>query len=361
LRELHMSHRWGYYEGTHFFSTVADQTDGTIEYTHAGYDTGTGTGTESYGERTVVLTGATWPSDVVEYKIIIDDVHYSIESRVDDTEITLPDGENPGADVSSGTSYTLYKEAYQLPRGMAEMGVLVDLDNDRVVPVVSSDQQITRKHFQYDSPDTPWVAALRNSGVYLNNMALIFTSAPDSSKNYVMTYQRRPRDLKTERYSIGTATVASGSTSVTFAGGAALTAQHVGCVLRFGDAATDPTPVPGAIDGDDNPFVDQGVILSRTATTCTIDTAVSQAYSAVKFSISDPVDIELGIMLTAYQKLCEALYADLNKRAASERQQLWTNARMALRFAMERNNQSMYSPWYAPYDPFRDVTVTDDD
>lgn len=363
LRELHMCHRWGYYEGTHFFRTSADQTSGSIEYYHTGGSTGTGTGTgtDTYGARTVVLTGATWPSDVVHWKIKIGDFHYSIESRVDDNEITLPTGENPGADVSSGTSYTLYREAYSLPNGLAEIGVLVDVDNNRVVPLISYDDQLTRKHLSKDTPGTPWHANVRNAGIYFNSYSVFFVPPPTAEKEYMLTYQRQPKMLETEVYSTGTATVTSGSTSVTFSSGAALTAKHVGSVIRFGSATQDPTPVPGAIDDTDNPFVDQGVILSRTATSCTIDTAVSQAYSSVKYSISDPLDVEIGTMLTAYQRMCEASYATLTKRTMKEREELAKEAHVALVFAMERDNKAMYMPNYAPYDPFSYVDVTDAD
>lgn len=356
LRELHMSHRWSYYNISHFFRTKAQQTAGTIEYIHAG--TGTGTGSEA---RSVVLSGATWPSDVVDYKIIIDGTHYAIESRVDDDEITLPENENPGADVDAGTSYTLYKQTYSLPIGIAEMGMLVDLDNNRQVPIIASDARVARKYFSRDTPDTPWHVSFGGGPVYLNDLSVTFVPPPNSERDYRLTYQRQPKMLETEIYSTGTATVASGSTSVTFGGEASLTDRHVGSVIRFGSSTQDPTPVPGAIDGTDNPFTDQAVILSQDGDSCTLDTAVNKAYSGVKYSISDPVDIEIGSHLTAFQRLCEATYADLTKRALDERQTLRDEAHRALIMAMERDNKTIYSATYAPYDPFSYVDVETDD
>lgn len=361
LRELYMVSGWQYFTTTHYFKTKAKQTDGTIEYTHAGYSTGTGMGTDTYTARTVVLTGATWPSDVVNWKIIISGQHYSIESRVDDDEITLPEGENPGADVDSGTSYTLYKEAYVLPHGIAQIGTLVDLDNDWEVPVVSSHDQLARKHLVYDTPDTPWQVALRNSGVLLNDMSLVFSPPPSTEEKYVFSYQRKPRDLKTEVYETGTATVSSGSKSVSLGGQASLANNHVGCVIRFGSGTQPPTPIPGSIDNTDNPFTDQAVILSQSETSCTLDTAVSQGYSSVKYTISDPLDIDHAVMLDAYLRLCEAKFARLNKRESKEVQQLTEQAYYELRMARERNNRTINMPRYVAHDPFNNVTVETDE
>jgi len=347
LRELYGITKWQYFTTTHYFKTKAEQTSGTIEYTHS--------------TRTVTLTGSTWPSDVVQRKIIIDSSHYTIESRTDSTNIVLHEGENPGEDVSSGTSYTLYKESYTLPHGIAAMGSLIDLDSNWRIPVIQSNEQLARKHLVYETPDTPWKVSIRNNGVLLNDMSLVFSPPPDSEIPYIFTYQRKPRNLKVELYDTGKASASDGSTSVSFGSGVSLDSSHVGCVIRFGSAINPPTPIAGSLDGVDNPFTDQAIILSQSGDSCTIDTAVSQTYSDVNFTISDPVDIDNVVMLSAFQRMCEAKYARLTKREEKEVQQLEQSAMFALRQAKEGNNRTSTMPMDVYHDSFRNVNVITDD
>jgi len=349
LRELHMAHRWSYYTSERTFVTAAAQTTGTITYDHTG---------GSY-ERLLTLADATWPTNVTDYKIIIDDVHYPIERYLTTTTVTLDPNNNPGADVAAGTSYKIYRESYPLPVNFGDFGNLIDLTNNRVVPVISSDVQLSSKEIAQDTPDTPWQVAIRNAGEYLNSLSFVFVPPPGSEIRYRYTFQRAPRSLETEVNSTGTCSANSGSTSVTMSGDHTLTAKHLGAVLRFGTAAAVPTNIFGGIDGTDNPFVDQGIILSIYGTAVVIDNAVSQTHTDVMFTVSDPVDIENNIMLTAYQRMCEARFTSMTKRELKDRRDREELALFALRLAKERDNKSLNSPTYSSYDPFSRVTVTD--
>ena len=350
LRELLMAKRWSYYEADRQFTSEAQQTTGTIEYDHTG----------GLVENLVTLTGATFPSNVVNFRIIIDDKHYPIAAYVDDTNVQLDPNDNPGADLSN-YSYKIYREAYPLPVNFATFGNLYDITNNRLVPMLGSDNQIAVKELAYDTPDTPWHVSLKNAGEYLNSQSLVLVPPPSSVLHYRYTYQRDARQLQTELYDTGTVSVADGGTNVTVTTGS-FTSAHVGCIIRFGDASNPPTSVFGGLDGTDNPFVDQATIthVATGGATCTIDTAVSQAYTTVNYTVSDPIDIEVNVALTALQRMAEAQYSTINKRAAQERREREQLAHTALVLAMERDARTVYSPKYAQYDPFNRVDVGTD-
>lgn len=350
LRELHMSHRWSYYNSEGFFRTVAQQTTGTIEYDHTG----------GASERLVTLSDATWPTEAKLYRIIIADTHYDIATYESSTTITLSATNNPGADVAAATSYKIYREAYELPTGFGELGTLIDVTNNRVVPVIGTDTQVTTKYRSYETPQTPWHVSIRNSGEYLNSMAFVFVPPPDSAIKYRYTYTRSPRVLATEKNDDGTAAATTGDYDIVVTNGT-MASKHVGCIMRLGNKSNPPTSAFGGLDDIDNPFTDQGVILAISGGTATLDRAVTNTYAGVKFTISDPIDVEINTMLTAYQRICESRYSILNKREMKERREREGLAQLATRLAKERDNRTVYSPTYAPYDPFTRVSVTDDD
>ena len=187
----------------------------------------------------------------------------------------------------------------------------------------------------------------------------MFVPPPGSEIRYRYTYQRAARSLVTEVNSTGTCSVSSGSTTVTMSGDHTLTSAHLGSIIRFGTAAAAPTNMFGGIDGTDNPFVDQAAIIGLSGNTVTIDVAASMDHTSVRFTVSDPVDIENNIMLTAYQRMCEARFTSMTKREIKDRRDREELALFALRLAKERDNKSLNSPTYSSYDPFSRVTVTD--
>lgn len=77
------------------------------------------TGTVTMVNGVVTLSGATWPSDVVDnYVVEIDGGVYSVASRDSSTQITLNDVDST-TDADAGTSYVAYKFSYALPSNFA--------------------------------------------------------------------------------------------------------------------------------------------------------------------------------------------------------------------------------------------------
>lgn len=353
-KELPQLHRWSYYESRFVFYTEASYSTGTIVYDHTG----------GSSERLITLTGGTFPANAAQYEIQFGDVVYPVGDRVSgtDTEITLRPSLNPGQDVAS-TTYTMWRRTYPLPLNFTKIYQLYDLENERSVDLVYSDAQHASSIAWYDSPDTPWVATIRNEGEYLNTLSLVFSPPPSARRAYEFMYARAPRELMVELENTGTVGVSAGATSVVGTGGStAFTSNHVGSIIRFGSPSNAPTNAVGSLDGTGAPHVGQRVITAvGGGSSLTIDASVStNALSAVLYSISDPIDIENNSMLTLFQRMCEAAYTRITKRDQRDREARERQVSQALVMAKEHDLRTPYMCGYLPYDPFSRLTMQTD-
>jgi len=96
-------HEWSFLSPVATLSLNAQITAGTVTYTHS--------------NRRVVFTTAHTLTDATApiYKIEIDGIDYTVDSRHDATNLVLPVGDNPGADVSTASTYRLHQDDYTLP------------------------------------------------------------------------------------------------------------------------------------------------------------------------------------------------------------------------------------------------------
>ncbi len=350
LRELSAIHRWSYYDTQTVLRANAPYSTGTITYDHTG---------GAY-ENLVTLAGGVFPgTDTRYYRMIIAGIHYPVSNYIDTTRLQLSPNENPGADLAAGTAYSIYRNSYPLPIGFVEIGELYDITNEVFIPIVTTDQQYRESLFWYDTPGTPWQAAIRNDQEFLNSLSLVFGPPPSSAIVYGCSYHRGPRQLITEKYSTGTVTVNAASLTCTITTGL-FVPDHIGSIIRFGSAAAEPDNVFGGITDTDTPFTDQRTIteVASNGATCTLDSACSAQITNVKFVISDPVDIEHGAMLTAYQRMAEAAYTRLTKREQKDRREREDLALQALRLAKEKDQRSSASNKRKYYDPFRNPVIT---
>lgn len=312
---------WEYFVRRLTLRTAAQQTTGTIVYDHTG----------GSSERLVTLTGATWPADVIDYRIIINGVSYPVASRVSGTAITLTEAMNPGADVAS-TTYTLYKASYLLPADFRELISLWDLETRKPVGIILNATQHAQSAAWFDRPSLPLWAAIRNDASFYNRFSLVFSPPPDMERTYDLLYKAAARALQTAKYATGTVTT-NGTTTVS-GSGTAFTDRMVGCIIRFSSSTTvEPTGIAGGIAGDDNPAAyERSITAVGSGTSLTVDGAVP-TLSGVKYTISDPLDIDQGTMLTALLRMAEADAArQLNRRDVETKE---VAALRALRLAME--------------------------
>lgn len=347
-QEVCKCYRWNYFIDRRTLASAADQTTGTIAYDHTG-------GTY---EREVTLSDATWPANVEFGKITIGNNTYSIDERKSSTVITLPASSNPGADVAASTEYTWYRSAYPLPIDFKELLQIWDSTNTRPLELVSAGDLQDYDRYWNAAPSTPLVANVRNQREYFGSLQIEFAPPPDSVIVYDYMYTRRPRDLKIEKYATGTVSVSQDSTSVS-GSGTTFPAGCEGSIIRFSaDSTNEPTNVMGSFDATDNLMAYQRTIVTRTsATALVLDEAIPEALSGVKYTISDPLDIE-PTMFTAVLREAEYQFSQMIRESVSMVQNRKREAIRALVLAKEDDDRQPLNPRPSSFNRFDVGSVT---
>lgn len=324
-RDLPRITRWNYFDRRIVLNTVASQTTGTIAYTNS--------------SRTVTLTGATFPTNAKYYKIIISGVTYDIDAYVTSTTVTLGENSNPGADVAASTTYTLFRDTYELPNDFIRLRQVWDSEGNYRLRARTSDQQMTLGEVAYDTPGDPWFYTIMNSADRTSGMAIVFTPPPSSAEAFTILYEAAPRDLRIQEYSSGT--VSTSGTAVTLTDGVFPT-HCAGSVIRFSENTTKPTSLAGGLSEGDNQYYEERTILTRSSdTAAVIDSALTSDQSGVAYTVSDPIDFEPGAMLSAFQLMCESEYcrlAGLEKELGSRHAMAQQAVRRAIEFDARYGN-----------------------
>lgn len=321
---------WNIYETEYQIKTEASQT-GTFTYDHTG----------GANERQVTrVTGDSFPSNAQYFRFKVGNIPYQIASYVDGDTLTLSLNSNPGADVATATDFTLYRDAYPLPIRFRSIDSLFYLDGQYQIPLLTGKSQFAQQIFTFDSPGVPWYAAIRNANEYYAQLELIFNPPPDDVYTYSFLHKAPPRPLEVQKYATGTVSITSGLLNVT-GSGTVFPANCAGSVIRFSaDGTNEPTSVLGNRAGVDNPYYAQRVIQTRNSdTSLTVDATVATTLSSVKYTISDPLDIEPGAMYDALLRLSEYKLA-VNDQRARDWQEKFAIAHQAIRFAMEKDNRT---------------------
>jgi hypothetical protein len=292
-RDFKAMHSWSHYQRRMQVLTEAKYVTGTVTYDHTG---------GAY-ERMLTITGGTWPANAARGLVLIASVRYDIDERKSSTIITLPEDSNPGADLAAGTTYSWFRQTYPLPARFSRAGKVFEFANNRPLDYRSPTEFLEAILGNY-SPAQPWMYTFRNDGEHYGNMSIELGPPPDTVRMYEFMADVKPRAMAIEKYAPSgiTVTVSGGATTATFSGGT-LPLNCAGAVLRVSDDGTNEPTAPWGVE----PYLAQRIIQTRdSATTCTFDQALPAAVSAVKFTISDPVDIESGPMLSCFEHLCEA-------------------------------------------------------
>ncbi len=348
-RDLPIRHSWNYYYRQMVMQTVADYDTGTVAFDYTG----------GANERQLTLSGGTWPDWAAYGRVVIDDVHYEVEDRISNSIVTLTATSNPGQDIASGETYTIYRNSYPLPVNFKVLQAIWLVSEVYPLSYVDERTQHTALQYFYSSPGTPRHYTLRATGKYLGSQEIVFGPPPDSIKGYDLLYEISPRPLMIDEYSNGTVAITTNTATVT---GTSTTfpTNCAGAIIRFSSGGVKPSGFQGSIDGADNPYIYQGVIKSRdSATQLTLTEAMPTtvaSLSAVGYTISDPLDIDVTRMLSALQMAAEAEFSRLAMRNdASERAGM---ARRALLEAMEADALQANTHGHAVYTPFKRTQVT---
>jgi hypothetical protein len=307
-RELPNYADWLYYKRVAQIRTEAVYSEGSVDYDHTG-------GTY---ERELTLTGGVWPENAALGVVFLGNVHYQVESRVSDTVITLRPDSNPGEDVAD-QQYKWYRDSYPLPLGYRSSGKMVDAtDQAALYPLefVPPEAHLSiQRDFFGSTTNRPEWWTIRSDGRYLSGLAIIFGRPPNVVRTYEFTYNADGQRLHTEKYSDGLVTTAGTTVTGTDTN---WNQQMVGSIIRFsGDDQNEPTGVGGYFSqngGEYNPYVDQRTVMQVTSGTELVVDAPVGSLAGVRYTISDPIDLDTGAMYSAFLALVRRNWARIDRK-----------------------------------------------
>lgn len=346
-RDLASYRRWTYYQQRARITTVASYTTGTVQYTNS--------------TRTLAISGGTWPSWITSGIVQINQIPYQVDSVDPNTaaNIILSPTSNPGADLAAGTSFVAYQESYPLPDDFQSVGATINATN-LYIPVPGQVSDLIETTRLSGGPTIPRMYAFTSDPHVTDGLVIRFAPPPNQVINYEVYYQRRGRRLGVDNYSTGTLTTTAGSTSVT-GSGTAFTSLHAGCVVRFSaDSANLPTSIYGSSDStiNTNPAVFQGIIQSVTSGTAfKLQSAAPTSLSGVKFTVSDPIEVEVGAMFTAFLRKAELAFARFCNDSLSAPMAAAHDALMDAAAADDRSSTTEQHAGWRRYPPFVDFSL----
>ena len=305
-RQLSTDHQWSYYYVPGRIITVAPVTDGTVTY--------------SASTNQVTLTDSTWPSWVTSGKVKIGSVICPVYTQDSSTVITLDPNVTFADDIAS-TTYELFQSAYPLPLDFISMSEVLQESSWWGSTPVTPNDFLALERYGYTGIGTPQHWTIMGDPNNLSNLAIHFDPAPSTASTLDFVYYRRGRALRYTGYEAaetqGTVTVSSGSATVT-GSDTAFSSSMVGSILRLSDVSSI---APTGLDGE-YPYAEEKVITAvASATSATVDSNFSAAYSGVAYNISDPVDID-PVMVHPFRMGCIKWLASMSKDGWSDKAEM---------------------------------------
>lgn len=276
-RAIANKREWSYFKRFLRLNTVMFQDVGTLQYTQS--------------TLTATLTGGTWPTWAPLGTLRINNVWYNINAIIDSTDIKLSESNNPGVDLPAGTYYALYQDMYPLPYDFVSI-INMEWSAGTNCPAYIDPEEWSNLSTLVTGPAAPYYYTIYGDRRYYGLRQLRFYPPPDLVYPLNIIYNGRGRPMHIQNYNTGTASIMSGSTTVTGVG-TVFTSSMIGAVIRFSENNVD---YPTGYD-DFNPAIVERVVVSVTnATTILMDQPADATLSAVLYQISDPCDIAQGAM-----------------------------------------------------------------
>jgi hypothetical protein len=281
-RYVGMGRKWRYFQRHDRINLAAPYSTGTITSVGA----------------TVTLSGGSWPS-WARYGTLFITGHTRLYrvSEVSGATMTLDPNTYPLANISTGTTYKLFRSQYPLPADLWTMDEINDesLHWSQHYLSPSGVMGMERNHLAAGSP---WYwTVLGSSDLYAQHVLWI-TGYPKAVATLDFIYTRTPRPLMFDGVQLYADTSTITCTGPSAAGttctinNQVLQDEVVNSIIRFGRPGS--TDHPKGLTST-NPYYFQNVISSvsndGTNTTVTLDSAAPYAVTSTKFTVSDPLDL----------------------------------------------------------------------
>ncbi len=193
------------------------------------------------------------------------------------------------------TPYTLYRDTYVLPEDFVATDTAIMEGNFGGLIYSDPTSALWYERFTQSSGTPRWYTIIGNP-LFPGRLTLLLSPHPDLSRTIDFIYHRRPRSLVSPAVVAGTVSTTADSPVVT-GNGTNWTARMAGAVLRLGTAAAAPTS-----DVSTSPAAVETVILEVLSPTMlrVADAMPATTTTPLLYVISDPIDFESGVMLTAF-------------------------------------------------------------
>lgn len=288
-REITTAAHWTYLWASTRLNLNGVYSTGTIAYDHTG---------GAY-ERMVTLTSGTWPSWARLGRLVIAGISYKPERRISDSIIVLDSVQNPGADVASSTSYSLYQDTYELP---TDFWATEAPNREAIGGMRFVRPQMWASRIRY-IPDVSGIPLFYTLTGGEGRIVMQVNPPSEEDRTIDLLYLRKPRQISTWDYSTGKATVNTGTfpKRVTLTDGGTFTAGMVGSVIRLSSAAAT---LPTGYEGDNPPAEERTIKVYISSTQVEVDEDFDASYTETAYRISDPIDIE-DLQMNAFWRCVE--------------------------------------------------------
>jgi hypothetical protein len=285
-------YKWSYYVRSGRVITNARQTTGTVAYDHSG----------GSSERLLTITGSTFPDWARFGRVRIDDHIHQVAEWIDSTNLQLSVDMNPGADIASGATYSLFRDSYPLPADLVSIDQLYVPDGTSIARFVHAREWHLLHRYTEQTSSTWLFYTIMGSRDYQNTLELALWPEPDSVFPVDFMYRRRMEPMRNEEVSAGRVTTAVGDKTVT-GDSTAFSDVHVGAIMRFSE--NNDAEIPTGRTGANPYFAERTVMSVASATELEVDQEFNDVLTNVKYTISDPLDVEPGTMATAFLRCLE--------------------------------------------------------
>lgn len=293
-------HSWSYYIKVGRVCTEAPYTTGSVTYDFTG-------GTV---ERQLTLADGTWPDWAAFGTVIFNNVQYPVGDRISDTVLQLHVDSAPKADITEATQYTLMRDTYTLPSDFIKLDQMYTPENWRRVDYVHPREWLVAQRYNVTSSNTPVMYTLLGNPDFMGSMSVGFYPFPDTATTLDFVYYSRPRPLRVERERTGRVQVTAASDQISgLEGETTWTSDLEGAVIRI--SQTDDEDYPTGREGI-NPYAAERIVSEvDDSDTITSDQQFFTSVQNARYVISDPLDVEPGVMTTAFLRCCEKELAHL--------------------------------------------------
>jgi len=228
---------------------------------------------------------------------------YKILEPLTGTTAQLESRFAPSTDISTATTFVLYRSTYTLPADMVAMEEISDETRYWFSGYVSPTEWMTMERNGLRNI-RPYAWTIMGANDLIGSMQFCVHGYPTAEETIDFIYTRRPRALNLDgftRYSSQSGATAT-ATDSTVTLSANVDTDVIGAVFRMGQSGI--TLPPESVNSA-NRYVYQRMITARpSATTLTVDSAVPSATVGTQFCISDPVDLP-EYLIDAFLRACE--------------------------------------------------------